>query len=348
MRNGQDRRPAMAPANAPSAHHDPVAYGLLVLMAACFAGAWVAAHWATEEVPPLTTAFLRFASASLLLGGLARVTGVPVRVRREDLPLIGALGLTGMFLYNVCFLYGVRLAPASDGAIVVPGLAPVVVAVLVTLRYRTPPPRRAVAGLGLAVIGLVVFIGPAIGGDEQRLLGDGLFVLGALAWGTYSVTSRSATARFHPVAATLLATTVGAAAFLPASILEGGWGSLATATPRALGSVAYLGVLATVVAFVAFNEGIRRIGAPRASAFIVLVPLLGEVLSAWLLDEAIGPLAVAGTAAVLAGLWLVQSARPGASRGAVNPAVAAEGIVAGPGTTAGTAAAGADGAVADA
>ena len=290
MTGGEDHRPPTGGARprptvaepVSRAHHDPVAYGLLALMAACFAGAWVAAHWATEEVPPLTTAFLRFASASLLLGALARVTRVPVRLRREDLPLVGALGLTGMFVYNVCFLYGVRLAPASDGAIVVPGLSPVVVAVLVTLRYRTPPPRRASAGLGLAVVGLVVFIGPAVGGDPERLLGDGLFVLGALAWGMYSVISRSATARFHPIAATLLA---------------------------------------TVVAFVAFNEGIRRIGAPRASAFIVLVPLLGEVLSAWLLDEAIGPLAVAGTAAVLAGLWLVQSARPGTSRRAVARAV---------------------------
>ena len=81
----------------------------------------------------------------------------------------------------------------------------------------------------------------------------------------------------------------------------------------------YLGALGTVVAFVAFAEGIRRIGAPRASAFIVLVPLLGEVLTFWLLGEEVGGLIVGGTAAVLAGLWLVQTARPPAPRASVPP-----------------------------
>ena len=61
----------------------------------------------------------------------------------------------------------------------------------------------------------------------------------------------------------------------------------------------------------AFAEGIRRIGAPRASAFIVLVPLLGEVLTFWLLGEEVGGFIVARhRAVVLAGLWLVQTARP--------------------------------------
>lgn len=62
------------------------------------------------------------------------------------------------------------------------------------------------------------------------------------------------------------------------------------------------------------SEGIRRIGAPRASALIVLVPLLGEVLSAWLLGESVGGFVIGGTAVVLGGLWLVQTARPVAQR----------------------------------
>jgi drug/metabolite transporter (DMT)-like permease len=86
-----------------------------------------------------------------------------------------------------------------------------------------------------------------------------------------------------------------------------------------MASVVYLGALGTVVAFVAFSEGIRRIGAPRASAFIVLVPLLGEVLTFWLLGEEVGGLIVAGTAVVLAGLWLVQTARPPVRHAAVPP-----------------------------
>ena len=301
----------------PVRHHDPVAYGLLAIMAVCFAGTWVAGHWATEEIPPITTAFLRFLVATVLLWAWARLTGVPIRVGRSDLPLVAAMGVSGIVLYNLCFLYGVQLAPSSDGAVIVPGLSPVVVAALVAVRYGIRPPGRAMAGLGLALVGLVVVIGPAMTGSPARALGDVLFVVGAACWAVYSVLSRAATVRFHPVAVTLAAAAFGVAAFAPLALLERGWEPLLAATPRAVGSVVYLGALGTVVAFVAFAEGIRRIGAPRASAFIVLVPLLGEVLAFWLLGEEVGGLIVGGTAAVLAGLWLVQTARPPAPRASV-------------------------------
>jgi drug/metabolite transporter (DMT)-like permease len=303
----------------PARHHDPVAYGLLVIMAVCFAGTWVAAHWAIEEIPPLTTAFLRFLVATVLLWIWARLSGVSLRVGRADLPLIAAMGVSGIVLYNLCFLYGVGLAPSSDGAVIVPGLSPVVVAALVAVRYGIRPPGRALVGLGLAVVGLVVVMGPAMTGSPARALGDMLFAVGAVCWGIYSVLSRAATVRFHPVAATLAAAAFGAAAFVPLALLERGWEPLLAATPRAMASVVYLGALGTVVAFVAFAEGIRRIGAPRASAFIVLVPLLGEVLTFWLLGEEVGGLIVAGTAVVLAGLWLVQTARPPVHHTAVPP-----------------------------
>jgi len=298
----------------PARHHDPVAYGLLIVMAVMFAGTWVAAHWATEEIPPLTVAFLRFLVASVLLWAWARLTGVPIRVGRADLPLVVAMGVSGIFLYNVCFLYGVRLAPSSDGAVIVPGLSPVAVAALVAVRYGIRPPGRAMAGLGMALVGLVVVIGPAMTSSPARAVGDLLFVAGAVCWGVYSVLSRAATVRFHPVAVTLAAAAFGAVAFAPFAVLERGWEPVLDASPRALASVVYLGALGTVIAFVAFAEGIRRIGAPRASAFIVLVPLLGEVLTFWLLGEDVGGLIVGGTALVLAGLWLVQTARPAVRR----------------------------------
>ena len=290
-------------------------------MAVCFAGTWVAAHWATEEIPPLTTAFLRFLIATVLLWTWARLRGVSIRVGRADLPLVAAMGVSGIVLYNLCFLYGVRLAPSSDGAVIVPGLSPVVVAVLVAVRYGIRPPGRAMAGLGLALVGLVVVMGPAMTGSPARALGDVLFAAGAVCWAVYSVLSRAATVRFHPVAATLAGAAFGALAFAPLALLERGWEPVLAATPRALASVVYLGALGTVVAFVAFSEGIRRIGAPRASAFIVLVPLLGEVLTFWLLGEPVGGFVVGGTALVLAGLLLVQTARP-PGRGGAEPAPA--------------------------
>ena len=62
----------------------------------------------------------------------------------------------------------------------------------------------------------------------------------------------------------------------------------------------------TVLAFVFFYEGVSRIGASRATAFALLVPIFGVLGSVLVLGESIGAGTVVGGVAILAGLWLVQ------------------------------------------
>jgi drug/metabolite transporter (DMT)-like permease len=292
----------------PAPRHDRVAYAWLIAMAVSFGGTWVAGPWATDEIGPLTVAFARFVFATALLLLWARLQAIRSRFRRADLPVIVAMGASAVAGYNVLFLYGVRLAPSTDGSIIVPGLAPVVTTVLVWVLYGERVAPRGLLGLGLAVAGLVLVIGPVLGGTESRIVGDLLFVGGAIVWGVYSVVSRLAITRFHPVAASLFTTLAGMAILAPFTIAEGDWAALPAASPRALLGIAYLGAVGTVLALVAFSEGIRRIGTARASAFTVLVPVVGVVLSAWLLGDPVTPLTVAGGGLVLAGLWLVQTA----------------------------------------
>jgi drug/metabolite transporter (DMT)-like permease len=74
----------------------------------------------------------------------------------------------------------------------------------------------------------------------------------------------------------------------------------------ALAGIGYLAVFGTVGAFVLLNLGVARIGAARASAFALLVPVVGVLTSVVFLGDRIGPLTVVGGAVVLAGLWLVE------------------------------------------
>ena len=286
---------------------DRTAYALLTVMAVAFAGTWVAAPWATDDVTPLTVAFVRFLLASVCLWAFARISRIPTPILRADLPIAFAMGATAVVGYNILFLYGVTLAPSTDGAIITPGLVPIVTAVLVRIAYGERLARRGTVGLGLGLVGLVLVVGPAIGGSPERLLGDLMFIGGAIMWGLYTLISRRATTRIHPAHATLLATLTGTLMLAPLAFVERGWEPLLGASSRSLLSIAYLGVIGTAVAFATFSEGIRRIGSARAAAFIVLVPVIGVGLSAWLLADPITPLGIAGAVLVLAGLWLIQT-----------------------------------------
>ncbi|HET8776124.1 MAG TPA: DMT family transporter [Candidatus Limnocylindria bacterium] len=283
------------------------AYLMLTGMALCFGGTWVAGAVAVDAAPPFTIAAIRFGVASVLLFAWAKLTNRPLsRIERADWPIIAGLGLTAIAGYNWLFLTGLTLAPASDGAIIVPGLAPVFTAVIAGAVLHERLGVRGFIGLGVAAFGLFLVVNPTGGTTDQRLLGDLLFIAGAALWGVYSVIARIASGRFNAVSATLYGTAFGTLVLIPAAILEGGEASIATAPAGALVSIGYLTVFGTVLAFVFLNMGVARIGAARASAFALLVPIIGVLSSVALLNERLGPLTLVGGVVVLIGLWLIE------------------------------------------
>jgi drug/metabolite transporter (DMT)-like permease len=216
---------------------------------------------------------------------------------------------TSVVVYNFTFLYGVTLAPASHGAVIVPGLIPIVTFTIARFLYGEPIPRRRAAGALLCLVGLALVIGPAFVGDARVLAGDALFAAGAVIWAIYTILGRTATRRFHPAVVTLISAAIGSAVLAALSIgLEpGGFARLGEASLRGVVGVAYLGTIGTVLGFVFYYLGVQRIGASRASAFSVLIPLFGVSLTVTLLGERFEPIGLAGAALVLVGLWLTQA-----------------------------------------
>jgi drug/metabolite transporter (DMT)-like permease len=288
-------------------HSDRAAYLMLTAMAICFGGTWVPAAIAVESVPPFTIAALRFGSASILLYLWARLAGRPLSpIRSGDWPIVIGLAVTAVAGYNWLFLTGLTLAPATDGAIIVPGLAPVFTLAIAGLVLGERLGARGLAGMAVAAIGLFLVVRPAGEADGTRLLGDLLFLAGAALWGVYSVIARIASRRFNAVSTSLYGIALGTVILLPLAALEGGASAITNAPAEALAGIAYLAVFGTVAAFVLLNLGVARIGASRASAFALLVPVVGVLTSVAFLGETLGPTTVIGGAIVLAGLWLVE------------------------------------------
>jgi drug/metabolite transporter (DMT)-like permease len=303
-------REPVAPAVASPEAHDTrrTAYATLLVGMVAFGGTWPAGEVAAEHVPPAVIAVTRFVSAAVLLWIWARLSGSRVRrPTRADLPLVFVLGFTVVFAYNLFFLYGVRHAPATDGSVLVPGLIPIVTTLAAWAAFGERPSRRSGVGLTVALAGLVIVAGPAADLGARRAVGDLLFVGAAFAWTAYTLAGRRAIPRFGSVTANVYATSAGALLLVPVSFLDGGWTPLFHAPVQALGAIAYLAVIGTVLAFVAFYEGVRMIGSARASSFALLVPIFGVASAVLVLHEPLRPSLAVGGAVVLAGLWLAES-----------------------------------------
>lgn len=281
-----------------------------ILTAILWGGTWIAGRVAVQELAPLTVGAWRYLLASLCLGALVwwREGGLPWLKPREWLTLALA-GSIGIALYNLCFLYGLQRIEAGRGALVV-ALNPVLVALLAWLFGGESMNGRKAAGILTALAGCLLVIGK---GEPQALLrgdvgvGELLIVGCVICWTVYTFVGRRATATRSPLVATFYASLIGgillwlAALTQPETLWPG-------ALWRGWAAILFLGLFGTALAFTWYAEGVQRLGAGRAAAFINLVPVAAVLLAAWLLGERLILAELAGGALVLLGVTLTNTA----------------------------------------
>jgi drug/metabolite transporter (DMT)-like permease len=71
-------------------------------------------------------------------------------------------------------------------------------------------------------------------------------------------------------------------------------------------SMFYLGFFGTVIGFVWYYEGIKKIGPMKASLFINFVPISAVVMAFFILDEPITLSLLVGTLLVCSGVYLTN------------------------------------------
>lgn len=286
----------------------------LVLATFFWGGTWIAGRVAVQEVSPFATASWRFFIATVVLGFLLALREGCPRWSLKDWLLLASLGLTGVFVYNVFFLYGLKLVEAGRGALVV-AFIPAIIALADWLLFQAPMTPRKALGVFLALIGCLLVVTQ---GNPARLfqgeigVGEWLLLGCAFSWTSYTLISRSLSKRFSSLAMTFGGCLTGWLMLTTAALVDGTLLSFARSTWRSTSSIVFLGLFGTALAFTWYSEAINRIGSTRTAAFINLVPVFAVVQGALLLGEKLSTAVLTGGAFVIAGVFLThRSGRPG-------------------------------------
>ena len=107
-----------------------ITYFKLVGAMFMWGGTWIAGRIVAQELSaPLMAAAFRFLLAGLVLAGYALLSEgrIPRLETGSEWGSVTGLALTGIFIYALCFFYGLKHIPAGRGALVV-ALNPVVAA----------------------------------------------------------------------------------------------------------------------------------------------------------------------------------------------------------------------------
>jgi drug/metabolite transporter (DMT)-like permease len=264
------------------------------------------------RLAPADIAALRFGTAGLVLAPLfaLHIREVPWR---RPWPLLVMLIGAGV-PYFLLFAYGLRLANSGQGGVLGPGATSAFAVLLAWLALDERPRRRRLAGLAITVAGIAAVVLSDVLGGGGRVAGFALILTASLGWASYTVASRALALR--PVVNAATVAVGNALAFVPAYLAAGGGARLAAVPIADLALQAfYQGILAAVVALIAFAFAIQRLGAAAAASFAPLSPVLVAVFGWALLGDTVDAATAVGLTAVAVGVVVANGAAVRGSTG---------------------------------
>ncbi|MFX1821276.1 DMT family transporter [Pseudarthrobacter sp. CC4] len=269
-------------------------------------GAWglcfLAIRLGLQDAPILWFATLRalFAAAALLM--VCQIQGRGLPRGRGTWTLIALMGFTNVTVAFAAMFAGTA-GMTIGAAAVLANAQPLMIILPAWWLYGESLSSRTVLAVSIGFAGLLA-VGLSSGGGS----GAGLSLLAAAAVTAGTLLARSlagtdlvaASAWHFLIGGVLLA--VMAAIAEPAPVIH--W------TPRFLGSLLFLSLVGTAAAFLVWFIEAGRSRLDLLTAWTMLVPVIGTVVSLFLPAEQPPPFTLAGAALVLVSLWMVHH-RPG-------------------------------------
>ena len=225
---------------------------------------------------------LRSITASLVL--LPFAGSLPPQVWRDR--RLWVLTVLCSLLYCPLAYNGFRYAPAAHGAILLSGLQPFLISAVVWLIAGTRPNRMRSIGLILIAIGISCAAMPYFTDwSADSAFGDLLILLSSISWAFYSVYAT----RWGYSAWTLTRAVAFGTAIIYLPIYAFFLPKQLAAAPLSMIAIQcfFQGIVATILAMLAYLKAISLLGAERAAAFLALVPIVTGLVAVPLLDEAL-------------------------------------------------------------
>jgi len=235
---------------------------------------------------------------------LARVSG---RSLRTDPVLASVLGVLP-FAFTYGLIYWSEQYVPSGLAAVLFGVLPIYVALIASVALRDEPLRaRLFAGVALAVAGLVVAFSEsvALGSDRYALVAAFACVAAPLGAAIGTVSTKRRAAGLDAMVLNGWAACGGGVLLLVASAASESWRD-ASWTASAVGSIAYLAVVGTALAFVTLTRLLRELPAVTMSFLSLLLPFGALAFGAVVEGEPLTLAELAGAALVAAGIAVAQ------------------------------------------
>jgi len=254
-----------------------------------------AIKFGVDEMPPLFLTAFRFA-----LAALPAVFFVP---RPSAWRYLAGFGfILGVVKFSVMFLAIKAGLPTGLSSILIQTQVFFTIA-FAALMFRERPTRLQLTGTALALAGVVIITASRATGAPMATLFLTLFA--AVCWGLANLIAKAAgkadmlafiiwSSLIPPIPLLALSLVFEGPAAIRSGVTEASW--------LAWGALLYMAYGATLFGFSAWNHLLSRYSTAAVAPFGLLVPIVGMVVGAFVLGEAMPPVIIGGAALILTGL----------------------------------------------
>ncbi|WP_440533523.1 DMT family transporter [Variovorax sp. YR566] len=277
----------------------------LLLATSGWGGMFLVSKGVLHHVEPAWFTLIRYSMSALLFVLLIVPRGAaPWRKLRQHAGPLAVRGFAGFGIFSVMLLAGLAHSVPSHGAVIM-ATTPMTTQLLRWALDGVRPSHSTLLTTALSLLGVAIVSGLLFGAGasgESTLFGDAVAFVGTLGWVWYT---RGA-ARFPEldVIEYTALTVLASWPLLLAMALVGtllGWAHAPSMEGLRLSwqALLYVGLVSSAIAVLAFNYGVRTLGAVTGTAFINFVPVSALLMSAALgrlptVNEAVGMAMVVG------------------------------------------------------
>jgi EamA-like transporter family. len=196
-----------------------IGIGLAVLATIIWSGNFIIARGIATRIPPVSLAFYRWATASLIMLPLAwKKFGQEKQVVLQNKQHIFWTSLTGVTLFNTLVYFAGHYSPAINLALIGTTSSPVFAIALAAIFLNEKITPLRITGLLICIAGIVYLIAQ---GSWEKLkafhfsVGDVLILLGAFSFAVYNILVRKKAKGISPMNFLFVVFTAGTILLIP-------------------------------------------------------------------------------------------------------------------------------------
>lgn len=284
-----------------------MAYLLLLLTSLFWSGNFVLSKGINQIIPPISLGFWRwFIAGIILLPFSIKFLLSDIKLIKRNILYINLLAILGVSTFNTLIYTAVHYTTAIN-AILINSFVPIIILLLSFIIYRDKPSLRQILGIIISMVGIfsIMLKGEIIKIFELSFnRGDLLVIIAAFVWAVYTVLLKSSPKGLHPLSFLQSIIIFGIVYMLPFYINEyltvGGF----NLNIKTVGSILYVSVFASVIAFIFWNRAVKEIGANKAGPFVHLMPVFGTIMAVLFLGETLYIYQIIGILLVFSGILI--------------------------------------------